>query len=586
MCYNPITIKCADGIHEMKVPCGHCLACVKAYQQMWVARLEEERKSWKCVDGSLPIVFFTLTYSEDRIPKNYLHLTTTGVHLSKQPLFNVPITHWNTTLKEPERQTKVRQHNIEEDWKAYLQSYLDTFNETLEPKEFDWNADDLPLWSYEPEDVPLGTLIHGPISFNSVRYSDVKNWLKACRVYYSRFCNSERIPSLKKDWRTIPANPRYIREIDGTRLPDSAIPSSFKYFICSEYGPVTLRSHYHGIMFGVTLEEFNKHFKPLWENRFGHVDSRAYDSTKGGMLYVAKYCSKGSFGNPLSKKDFFYPNGREYHSDKYEGSLLHFGVNLPLADPCFRLMSHGLGIGYVFRKTVQTKWNVTIDQDFVVRSKDLICCPPSISVEDNPNSPIYSKYCKTYKTIHYEAQSDVFDVEDFRFISDTYRTEFGISSIEEMLLRTYSSRGRLLSESIIDFRQDSNIELEDRLISRKYARNFVYHPKKSSQGVLVSKIAESALPKYYHRWLIPPAAKLYLSSASIRRDALDAADKWRAVQLAGASDQKILAIGELERIAALEQSFALKKLWKSADNFYSKYDPEDLKDAKIPLENR
>ena len=92
MCYNPVTIKCADGIHEMQVPCGRCLACRKAYQQMWVARLEEERKSWVPIEGKYPIVFFTLTYRESSIPKNYLQLTTTGVHLTKQPLFDLPVT--------------------------------------------------------------------------------------------------------------------------------------------------------------------------------------------------------------------------------------------------------------------------------------------------------------------------------------------------------------------------------------------------------------------------------------------------------------------------------------------------------------
>lgn len=581
MCFNPVTIKCADGVHEMKVPCGHCLACVKAYQQMWVARLEEEKKSWIPVDGRFPIVFFTLTYSQENIPKNYLFLSSTGVHLTKKPISVFPVTYWNTTLKEPVEQAKERQHNIEEDFKSYLQAYLDTFDETLEQDEFDLTSDDFPQWCFEPESMPVGSLIKGPIAFNSVRYSDVRNWLKSCRVYYSRFCKSVRVPSLKKDWKTIPANPRYITEIDGTRLPDSAIPAAFKYFICSEYGPRTLRPHYHGVMFGVTIDEFDKYFKPLWENRFGHVESSAFDVTKGGMLYVSKYCSKGSYDNPLCKKDFFYPNGREYHSDKYEGSLLRFGVNLPLSDPCFRLMSNGLGIGYVFRKNVQSKWNVNIDHDFVVRSKDLICPPPSIPIDENPNSPVYSKYSKTYKTIHYENQNDIFDIEDIRFVCDSFRSEVGYTSVEELVLRTYNNKGRMLSESVFDFRLGSNLELEDRLISTKYARNIVYHPKDAQKGVLVSKVAESALPRYYHRWLIPPSAKLYLSSAAIRRDTLDAQAKWRQVQLAGASDEKILQIGELERIAELEQSRTLQTLRKSADKFYSRYDYQDLVDSNL-----
>lgn len=429
--------------------------------------------------------------------------------------------------------------------------------------------------------VPVGLPLHAPISFNTVRYSDVRNWLKACRVYASRFLKPIRIPSVREEGKTIPCNPLYIPEIDGHRLPDSAIPAQFKYFICSEYGPRTLRPHYHGVIFGVTEEDFGRYFAPLWRERFGNVVFSSFDATKGGMLYISKYCSKGSYDNPLSKKDFFYPNGTEYHSKRYEGSLLHFCLNIPLSDPCFRLMSHGLGLGYVFRTSVQQFWKVAIDSSFVTRSSMAILPMPSVSLEENPNSPLFTKHSEVYKTIHYENPENIFDRRDIRFIADGYRDFEGFVNLTSIEVRNFDAQGRLVSESIFDGQTDSCLELEDSLITRRYVRTYSYHPKGSPQGNVVSKIAESALPRYYHRWLLPPSSKLYISSAAIRRDALDAAEKWRQVELAGRSDAKIVQIGKLERYAALEQSRTLEVLRKSADRFYSKFDPEDMKDARL-----
>jgi len=69
MCYNPITIKTPQGYQ--KVPCGHCLECLRNYQNDWSNRMNEEMKA---NDGKA--VFFTLTYNEESVPKNYLVDTT------------------------------------------------------------------------------------------------------------------------------------------------------------------------------------------------------------------------------------------------------------------------------------------------------------------------------------------------------------------------------------------------------------------------------------------------------------------------------------------------------------------------------
>lgn len=79
----------------------------------------------------------------------------------------------------------------------------------------------------------------------------------------------------------------------------------FKYFICSEYGPCTLRPHYHAIFFtNMNLFDFQMYFVNNW--KYGNVEweKRCIDFDANGdisapMAYVAKYCCKPEeFENP------------------------------------------------------------------------------------------------------------------------------------------------------------------------------------------------------------------------------------------------------------------------------------------------
>lgn len=603
MCLNPVEIKCADGVHTMKVPCGHCLQCVRNYQQQWVARLSEEAKSWRNSDGSVPAVFFTLTYSPENIPKNFLHLTTSGVFLAKQPLFNLPPVEWNTTLKESGKDADRRQNAIQTEWKADLQVYLDNFPPSDACEDFDNDADDLPAWMFEGTPANVGTPLSKIVAFNTVRYSDVREWIKKCRVYWTRKMPTTTLIDPKtglafrdKNGSLVHYNGRYVASINDKLVPRSAIPACFKYFICSEYGPRTLRPHYHGILFGVTADEFRDIFLPLW--RFGHVDYSQFDSTKGGMMYVGKYCSKGSYDNPLSKKDFFYKSGKEFHSDKFIGSLERFGVNMPLADPTFRMMSHGIGIGYAFRPNVQKYWGVTIDDDYIARSID-VCRMPCESIFDMPNSPWFKKDASVYQFVHYEEPMlDLFDKKEVDFVaSREYHLDM-FDHVRQYLIRFHDKSGNIISESYFDTASEGSLELEDNLLSKRYARTFVYRPKRRHSALaastqvsarsngtsdpssysLVSKTVESILPRYYHRWLLPPSSRMYISSAALRRDALRYEDEQRILQSLGCSDAKIRKVRELQYLADLEQSRTIKNLRKSAEDFYNRLDFEDLKD--------
>lgn len=80
-----------------------------------------------------------------------------------------------------------------------------------------------------------------------------------------------------------------------------------KYFLCSEYGPNTLRPHYHAVIFcNVGVRDFSRYFCEPWRELFGNVywkhrAIKAFSRNGVGdvMSYVSKYCCKpAALDNP------------------------------------------------------------------------------------------------------------------------------------------------------------------------------------------------------------------------------------------------------------------------------------------------
>lgn len=99
---------------------------------------------------------------------------------------------------------------------------------------------------------------------------------------------------------------------------------NIKYFITSEYGPRTLRPHYHGVIFGVDDIEFRLLLSE-WNSLYGYTTYRLIPAhlCGGASRYVAKYCSKGFFKNPYEVQG--------------------------IVRPTFHLVSKGFGLSYVDR---------------------------------------------------------------------------------------------------------------------------------------------------------------------------------------------------------------------------------------------
>lgn len=388
MCYNPITIKTPDGYK--KVPCGHCLECLRKYQNEWSNRMYEELKSH---NGKA--VFFTLTYNDESVPKNFLVSDYTADGEKTYKVYRSysdyaydncyigydPHSHsWKPKslvsgerIKEGVPADKVltdagidgvkidfnaTRNNHEkfiehvqriygdylrlvsstvpvgafngndltdcgnlDDWFDNYEGDLftyDDFNSTVTDFQEVLNDDDYlctdsdsdfdfePVNGYRPRPIMI---------FNSVRKEDIQNWLKR-----------------------------------GLRKVQRNFGHGFKWFVTSEYGPRTLRPHYHGILFGVSQQEAQCMFND-WNRHFGFSKVDNVDITKGGPSYCAKYCSKGMYEHPLCARDFFYmhKDGKftEFHSKHYDRCVELFNIDEPIVDPTFHLISQGMGLSYV-----------------------------------------------------------------------------------------------------------------------------------------------------------------------------------------------------------------------------------------------
>lgn len=144
--------------------------------------------------------------------------------------------------------------------------------------------------TYSDENVPIGAI------------TDEKECLTVCRDDCKKF--------LKR-----------FREFRRKR----GLSTDYTYYFTSEYGPTTLRPHYHCLLFGVRLSECLP-FLSSWRKKYGFTTQREVNvlSMKSAMCtarYTAKYCAKGDFENPL--------------------------VALNLVESNFHLISKGLGKSYL-----------------------------------------------------------------------------------------------------------------------------------------------------------------------------------------------------------------------------------------------
>ena len=125
----------------------------------------------------------------------------------------------------------------------------------------------------------------------------------------------------------------------------------FKYFLCSEYGPCTLRPHYHAVFFSnVCFERFAPFIYKHWH--FGAVRGFHELVLRNGTIsdacaYVAKYCVKPQeFENPYvvaglipkpfrlmskgigsAERDAVVAASKSFHGVKRDGTRMYYGYS-------------------------------------------------------------------------------------------------------------------------------------------------------------------------------------------------------------------------------------------------------------------
>lgn len=560
MCVRPVRKVTENGTVQF-FNCGHCFQCLKAYQDQWSARLAEECKAWKPIwqEGHLipPVVFFTLKYRNDSIPCRYLCLSALGWFLSDEK----PECHieqmWTDTRRESRKAWKARKAGILEKWHAAYTSAVAEYEHTLEHFALVplWNDDETEILRYiavrpspgnpsilRQYDIPQCDGVTLPrcadslrelaaaqpfyaLEFHSVSREDCQSWLKRSRRRFERYLNASA-GSVNPRQCTTWTDP----EGDVWPLPDSCLTKTFKYFITSEYGPRTHRPHMHGVLFGVTYEEFERFFAPDWEETFGSVDFSAYDSTRGGMTYLSKYCSKGGYEHPYCRKDFFFPGG-EFHSKRFEDSLRDFGIDAALVDPTFHLISNGVGARYAFQPEIQRYFGVRLAQFLTDTGKVRYMCtddPDCDASGHTPSLPITELF------VAQPGETGVLESLAFSLRIDVQ--DDGSLRVSKWTLDEDRNPKYPISVSVIPLSGVVDATVEALLYNQKYNRTYAKRTPllRSAAGRSYNlprwhfvhtfgadlpqiKTQSISLPRYYRQFLVSPLASA-LRSAAARRN--------------------------------------------------------------------
>lgn len=612
MCTNAHYIKRPDG-SRMLVGCGHCLQCLKQYQDTWIARLNEECKQWLPVvqDGKPlpPIIFFTFDYAPERIPCTYLVVTDKGVYITETCPPGIPVHQFWTTLQEPsENWNRRRLAMLREYYKltklvwstlerpasvddvrngnfrsrvtnlvfghygvsahrARCEFDCDLPDFECKFKRFDGSVIDYPDFDFEVlrdycgDGKPLAAF-----EFHSVSKSDVQSVFKRAR---------RSLQYHLPETFSLPINPRMKTtwiDSDGIdrEFPTASYTSTFKYFLTSEYGPRTFRPHYHGVCFGLTFDEFERFIAHDWESHgYGRCKFSVLRSSGGALAYLGKYCSKGNYEHPFCCKDFIYPpksDGyvHEYHSKYYELTRATFGFSEALAKPTFHLISKGIGACYAFSSEVQKYFGVELMQLYTA------CGSLRYSATDSPDSV----FNHVKPSISLDRLLCVVDGDLTLFKSIDVR----VCDDGSILVRKYDNNDNLIGESVIARDAVINTAIEDIVSSKLYTRSYVSEPRSSVCYQCWHKVGAPklcnpktkttsiSLPRYYRQWLVSPLSSLLRSSSAVRMHPSAYEVVSGLLESGRSADEVESTIRSLMADEVSRNSAITSRLWRSSQN--------------------
>lgn len=241
----------------------------------------------------------------------------------------------------------------------------------------------------------------------------------------------------------------------------------WKYFLCGEYGPKTLRPHYHLIFFGLSSYEI-KSFRADWAKEYGIVHCKNVNLTHKSIFnvssYIAKYACKGLFENPYSiPKEI----------DTGDPLCPHKKVS-NIAEKSFRKCSKGLGISYV---TNNKDYHLAINfpcNDSEEQSREIVqrCFHSyTFTAKDGTESSFKIPLCRYYKKKFFGEKNLLVDtnLRSLRTLANELRTR--------QLAEVYPhlSKDQAIIQMAIDEKEANIIKarsIYDKL-SKKYSKSKV-----------------------------------------------------------------------------------------------------------------
>lgn len=193
-CFNPIRVVQND--EYITVPCGRCAGCLLHKSNSWEFRLEDE-----VLNCPFPL-FITLTYYNKYLPHFSLYQCSIGASSSRHYHYTCDSGHMPMSYP-----------NLRRVYSRSKGCYYDVLRE-----------DNL-------EDIVTDTLVDMPI----------ENLRASYRSYHFGYSSKRDIQLFKKQLKSL--------ILDYVKRTNSVEDPTFRSFIISEYGPNTLRPHYHGILF-------------------------------------------------------------------------------------------------------------------------------------------------------------------------------------------------------------------------------------------------------------------------------------------------------------------------------------------------
>lgn len=305
MCYNPVIVNIKGTDDYMRVPCGHCYECLnlKSFRNTLLLNQEGEKSKY--------CMFLTLTYNMRYVPVCRFEYSR---EVRPIPFNSCPLSH---SIKKKEVEYRVSLRNISKRLSLVYENNLIDFSVFSKP-EFDLANETFKknLYRYFPENC-----------FPYLSSYDAQTFVKRLRNH------------IKYTFRR---NDKY------KEMP-------IRYYIAGEYGPQSLRPHFHVLVYfdsDALYRRFGSIARKAW--RFGIVDCSL--SRGGTGAYCASYIAGNSCLPPFHQIKKIRP--KSWHSS-------HLGQS------AFKIIGEGLD-SFTFERA-SSEFTRVIDRNRPV--------PPSFQVQ-------------------------------------------------------------------------------------------------------------------------------------------------------------------------------------------------------------